>query len=191
MRQKYPQLFLAEPVFYWKFTQDLWNFTQVFARGELSVRVGKDAEDCAYLILNFLCLKLAFACVGELIWESLTLVTWNKFLLHRSLLSPGRKMASVAVDPQPVWILNSYFSIPFHPFVFWEVNPLPLLDCRVWWPGWSTCPWWAPPMTSSPRPTSRQRINILAWSLCVRWQRRAWRPSRLWQWWVLSPSSRS
>lgn len=139
----------------------------------------------------FLCLKLACAWVGELICESLILVTWNKFLFHRSLLSPGRKMVSVAVDPQPVWILDSCFLIPFPPLVFWEVNPLPHLDCRVWWPGWPTCPWWAPHTTWSPRPMSLQRISILAWSLCVRWRRRAWRPSRLWQWWVLSPSSRS
>lgn len=117
--------------------------------------------------------------------------SWNKFLFRRFLLSPGRKMASVAVDPQLVWILKCYFLISFPFCVFWEVNSSPHLGFRVWCLGWPTYPWLAPRMTLSPRLTSLRRISIPAWSLYVRLRRRAWRPSPLWLWWVLCPSSRS
>lgn len=150
-----------------------------------SQRVGRNADQTWILLY----LKLAFASVGEWIWESHYSVLNQVSLLQISF--SRRRMASVAVEPQPVWFINSSFLIPFPPQCVLEVKLSLLLGCRVWWQGWPTYPWWAPHMTSSPRLTSIRRVSIPTWSLCVRWQRRAWRPSPRWPWRVLCQSSKS
>lgn len=126
-------LFPSESLFHWKFTQDLWNLARGgSAREELSeLESGKKHR--RHLDFFFLGIIICLGWkinLGKFYPES-----WNKFLFRRFLLSPGRKMASVAVDPQLVWILKCYFLISFPFCVFWEVNSSPLLtlvsECGV------------------------------------------------------------